>query len=77
MAVDVTTTVEISRPRPEVATYAGDPTNAAAWYDNIKRVEWKTAPPVSVGSKITFVAHFLGRELTYTYEGRLNRACGW
>ena len=66
--VDVTTSIEIERPREGVAKYAGDPTNATAWYDNIKRVEWKTAPPLSVGSKIAFVAQFLGRELIYTYE---------
>ena len=68
MRVDVTTNVEISCPREEVANYAGDPTNATAWYENIKRIEWKTAPPLSIGSKIAFVAHFLRRELTYTYE---------
>ena len=68
MRVDVTTSVEISCPRGEVADYAGDPTNATAWYENIKRIEWKTAPPLSIGSKIAFVAHFLGRELTYAYE---------
>jgi hypothetical protein len=68
MAVDVTTMIEILRPRDEVAAYAADPSNATEWYDNIKRVEWKTAPPVVVGSKVAFVARFLGRELAYTYE---------
>ena len=68
MAVDVVTTVEIARRREAVAAFAADPGNATAWYENIKRVEWKTTPPVSVGSRIAFVAHFLGRELAYTYE---------
>ena len=68
MAVDVVTTVDIARSREAVADFASDPGNATAWYENIKRVEWKTAPPVSVGSRIAFVAHFLGRELAYTYE---------
>src|SRR3954453_22314051 len=68
MAVDVVTTVDIERPREAVAAFASDPGNATAWYENIKRVEWKTSPPVSLGSKIAFVARFLGRELAYTYE---------
>jgi Polyketide cyclase / dehydrase and lipid transport len=66
--VNVVTAVEIARPREEVAAYASDPTNATIWYENIKRVDWKTGPPVRVASKIGFVARFLGRELAYTYE---------
>jgi len=51
-----------------VAGYAGDPTNAPEWYANIKSVEWRTQPPVIVGSRMDFVAQFLGRRLAYTYE---------
>ena len=68
MAVDVVTRTEIARPREAVASYASDPANATSWYENIKRVEWRSAPPLAVGSKIAFVAQFLGRELAYTYE---------
>ena len=68
MAVDVLTQTVIDRPRAQVATYAADPTHAPEWYENIDSVEWKTQPPVAVGSRMAFVARFLGRRLAYTYE---------
>jgi polyketide cyclase/dehydrase/lipid transport protein len=66
--VDITTAIEIARPRAEVAAYAADAGNATSWYVNIKSVEWETAPPLAVGSRVAFVAEFLGRRLAYTYE---------
>lgn len=68
MGVDVVTEVVIGRGCAEVAAFAGDPSNAPEWYVNIESVRWQTAPPVAVGSKLDFVARFLGRTLTYTYE---------
>src|SRR5688572_22204247 len=68
MAVDVTTSTVIRRSPEDVAAFAGDPSNAPAWYANIKSIEWKTPPPVREGSKMDFVAQFLGRILAYTYE---------
>jgi uncharacterized membrane protein len=68
VAVDVLTEIVIDRPREWVAEYAADPSNAPEWYVNIKAVEWLTAPPIAVGSRLAFVAHFLGRQLAYTYE---------
>jgi uncharacterized protein YndB with AHSA1/START domain len=70
VAVDVLTETEIERPREEVAAYAADPDTATEWYENIEGVEWKTEKPLSAGSRIAFVARFLGRRLAYTYEIR-------
>ncbi len=64
------TEIDITRPRDEVSAFAADPSNATAWYKNIKAVEWDTPPPVVVGSRIRFRAQFLGRTLNYTYEVR-------
>jgi uncharacterized protein YndB with AHSA1/START domain len=66
--VDVLTETVIRRPRDEVAAYAGDPSHAPQWYANISSVEWQTPPPLAVGSRMDFVATFLGRRLAYTYE---------
>ena len=70
MAVDVLTETEIARPRAEVAGYASEPDNAPRWYRNITSVAWRSPKPLTVGSRIAFVARFLGRQLEYTYEIR-------
>jgi hypothetical protein len=63
VSVDVQVEVVIDRPVGEVASFAGDPGNAPRWYANIASVSWQTPPPVSVRSRMDFVAHFLGRAL--------------
>ena len=68
MAVDVLVETTIDRTPEVVAAFAGDPTNAPEWYANIRSVEWQTTAPVAIGSRMDFVAHFLGRRLAYTYE---------
>jgi uncharacterized membrane protein len=68
VSVDVITEIAIDRSIDVVSRYAADPSNAPEWYVNIDSVEWKTSPPLAVGSKLAFVAHFLGRRLAYTYE---------
>jgi uncharacterized membrane protein len=68
LTVDVQSAIEIDRPVSEVSGYAANPDNAPLWYVNIKSVEWLTPPPAQVGSRIAFVANFLGRRLAYTYE---------
>jgi len=68
MSVDVRTEIVIQRPVDVVASYAADPSTAPEWYANIESVEWKTEPPLQVGSVVGFVARFLGRRLAYDYE---------
>ncbi len=70
MAVDVVSSIEIERPRAVVAAFVSDPGNATKWYVNITSIDWQTPPPAVVGSRIAFVAQFLGRRIAYTYEVR-------
>jgi uncharacterized protein YndB with AHSA1/START domain len=68
--VDVVSEIVIDRPRADVAAFASDPDNARAWYANIKAVEWRSDPPLTPGSRLAFVARFLGSRLEYVYEVR-------
>jgi hypothetical protein len=66
--IDVETEIVIARTRELVSRYAADPGNATEWYENIESVEWETPPAIAVGSRMAFVARFLGRRLAYVYE---------
>jgi Polyketide cyclase / dehydrase and lipid transport len=68
VSVDVITGIVIRRGRDEVSSFASNPANVPAWYANITSVEWKTPPPLRIGSQVAFVAYFLGRRIAYTYE---------
>ena len=66
--VDVLTKITINKPIEEVASYAANPDNAPEWYVNIKSAVWQTPKPLVDGSKIAFIARFMGKTLSYTYE---------
>jgi uncharacterized membrane protein len=68
MDVDVETSIEIARPRAQVAAFAADPDSVHRWSRNIRRVEWLTERPLRVGTRLAFAAEFLGRRMAYTYE---------
>ena len=68
MDVDVTAETVIAAPREKVAAFAADPDRVPEWYANIREARWETPPPLALGSRIGFVARFLGRRLAYTYE---------
>ncbi len=66
--IDVLTEVNIEAPLTKVSEYVTNPDNAPHWYVNILTVEWKTPKPAGIGTKVAFVAQFLGRKLYYIYE---------
>lgn len=68
MGVDVTSEVVIARPRHEVAAFATDPDRIALWDVNIKSMEWRSEPPLRVGTRLAFAAEFLRRRLEYVCE---------
>ena len=47
--VDVTTLIDIARPREVVAAYVADPDHTPDWYANIERVNWQTEKPLTTG----------------------------
>lgn len=77
-SVDVTTEIEIARPREDVAAFATDPDNATRWYANIEAVDWRSERPLAVGSRIAFAARFVAEgSSTRTRSANTHPASGW
>jgi uncharacterized membrane protein len=68
MAVDVTATDTIDRPRDQVAAYLRDPANDTTWIGGIRSAQLLTPGPVAIGSRVERVASFLGRRVRYINE---------
>jgi uncharacterized membrane protein len=68
MAVDVTATASIDRPRDQVAAYLRDPANDTSWIGGLRSAQLLTPRPVTVGSQVERVASFLGRRVQYVNE---------
>ena len=61
--IDLETTVDISRPVPEVFGFVADQTNAPRWQQDLHEVRRLTEGPIGVGSEHAFVRRFAGREI--------------
>jgi len=68
MAVDVTATASIDRPREAVAAYLRDPANDTSWIGGVRSARLLTPGPVRAGSQVARVAGFLGRRMEYVNE---------
>src|SRR5205814_8367962 len=58
------------RPQRKGAESSANPDNAPSWSTSINQVVWNSAKPLAVGSRIVFVAQFLGKRLDYIYQVR-------
>ena len=54
IAVDVVTEIVIARLARGGGSFAGDIDDTTSWYEKIESVEWKTSPPLVVGSRVAF-----------------------
>jgi uncharacterized membrane protein len=68
MAIDVTASVTIARPRDEVAAYVVDHRHDPIWIGGITESELLGDPPIAVGSRVRRVASFLGKRIDYVNE---------
>jgi uncharacterized protein YndB with AHSA1/START domain len=68
MAIDVTATTTIARPREEVATYVVDPANDLSWIRALTSARKLGEMDFGVGTQVERVAKMMGRSMPYTTE---------
>src|SRR6185369_4255543 len=68
MGIDVTATVEIARPRAEVAAFVEDPANDLRWIRALTSAECVGDVPAGEGLRVRRVAKMMGRSMPYTTE---------
>ncbi len=68
MAIDVTSSIDIDRPREEVAAYVFDHRNDTVWIGGISQSELLGAPPIGEGTRVRRVASFMGKPIEYVNE---------
>jgi uncharacterized membrane protein len=68
MGIDVTSEIELDRPRAEVAAYIEDPGNDLTWIRALTGAEKLTEGPLRQGTRVRRVAKMMGKSMTYTTE---------
>jgi uncharacterized membrane protein len=68
MVIEVSSHIQIGRPRDEVGAYALNLDNARKWVANLISVEWITPPPLADRSRIRLVTEVFGYRWKAAYE---------
>jgi len=66
--IKVESTIVINRPLGEVFAFIADPTNNAKWQEGLIESRLDSPGPVTLGSKITDIRKFIGRQLESKLE---------
>lgn len=66
--MELTSSVLIRRPAPEVFAYLAEPSNNPAWQKGMRSCEWTTDGPIAVGLQYRQVASFLGKAVRSVFE---------
>ena len=68
IAIDVSDSVAISKPVPEVFAFVADHENLPAWTVGVKASRRLTEGPAALGAKYRIVGKLLGRSVESSYE---------